>query len=59
MKYTEALTQLLKEHERQAKDPSLWQDNPLKMSYYGLFNKVYDKLEEIDKLEEVKQQIIK
>jgi len=34
MKYTEALTELLRMHEFQAKHPDIWQDNPWKGNYY-------------------------
>lgn len=51
MKYTEALTKLLAEHERQARQPQVWQDNPWKSTYSLLFNKVFDKLDKIDKRE--------
>lgn len=48
MKYVEALAKLLSEHERQAKHPELWQDNPWKSTYYTLLNKVHNGLEVID-----------
>ncbi|MDD4986111.1 MAG: hypothetical protein PHQ43_10060 [Dehalococcoidales bacterium] len=48
MKLTDALEKLLKEHERQAKQAELWQDNAWKSNYYLYLNLVYDNLEKLD-----------
>ena len=48
MKLTETLVKLLEEHARQVKNPSLWQDNAWKGTYYSYYNKVYDVLEQYD-----------
>ena len=51
MTYVEALHKLLVEHERQAKHPELWQDNPWKGTYYTLLNKVHNALEDYERME--------
>ena len=48
MTLTDTLTKLLEEHEQQAKNPELWEDEEWKTTYYWLLDRVHSALERLD-----------